>query len=266
MKLGAAACGLALVAVGPLARGADADEAACLASHRQTQELELESKLVAAEAEAVRCSQASCPEEVRTMCAGFVARIRASQPTVVVVVRGPGDSDLRPDEISIDGRPEPRALGGAAVVVDPGEHKAEARLGSGPPVSATFVAKQGEKDRKIVLLIADDAAGPRFSPWAHVLGGLGAATLVAFGGVAVATKVQADSLDRECGDRCARERPDDVDAVVRQAVAADVCLGVGLGLVAAAGLTMGLTWESGGAGTEAKVTLLPGGLSFGLRY
>ncbi len=238
-------------------------EAACLAAHRETQELELDKKLLAADAAAVSCARPQCPEEVRTMCADFLTRIRASQPTVVFELRGDSGTVFEKGSVTIDGEATPRVLDGAAIALDPGTHAIVYEAEGRPGGRLTILVNQGEKDRKIALGVAE-VRGATFSPWAHVLGATGLAGLAAFAALGIASTVEADSLDAECGDRCAAERPDDVDAVLRQATAADVCLGVGAGFLVAAGLTMGLTWSSPAKPQAGSLSLDVGPLRLGL--
>ncbi|NUO51003.1 MAG: hypothetical protein HOV80_19280 [Polyangiaceae bacterium] len=233
-----------------------AEEEACLADHRRTQELQLENKLLAADAAAVACAQPKCPAEVRTMCTDFITRIRASQPTVVFEIRGASGKVYPTGSVIVDGAPS-RSLDGTAIAVDPGKHTIGFEAPGLPRGSTMILVNQGEKDKKVTLEIADAGGGPTFSPWAHVLGAFGLASLTAFGALGIATTVQADALEGDCGKRCTDERPDDVDRVTRQAIAADVCLAGGLTLLAAAALTMGLTW-SGGTTPEANASLRVG--------
>lgn len=243
-----------------------ADEDACLADHRRTQELQLENKLLAADAAAVACAQPKCPTEVRTMCADFITRIRASQPTVVFEIRGTSGKVYASGSVSVDGTP-PRTLDGSAIAVDPGKHAVDFETPGLPKGSTTILVNQGEKDKKVMLEVADASSAPTFSPWAHVLGAFGLASLTAFGALGVVTTLQAGSLEDDCGKRCTAERPEDVDAVTRQAIAADVCLAGGLTLLAAAALTMGLTWSTG-TSPEARASLRagPGGAFFDVTF
>jgi hypothetical protein len=234
-------------------------EDACLADHRRTQELQLENKLIEADAAAVACAQPKCPAEVRTMCADFISRIRASQPTVVFEIRGTSGKVYASGTVTIDGAAG-RSLDGSAIAVDPGKHTIEFETGGLPKGKTTILVNQGEKDKKVSLEVADAGGSPTFSPAAHVLGAFGLASLTAFGVLGIVTTLQADELEDDCGKRCTDERPDDVDAVTRQAIAADVCLAGGLTLLVAAGLTMGLTWTVGTSSeATASIRAAPGG-------
>ena len=257
-----------LVPGSALAEAPAPSEAACLAAHRETQELQLDKKLLAAEAAAVTCARPQCPEEVRTMCTDFLVRIRASQPTVVFELRGDGGSVFEKGSLTIDDDTTSRSLDGAAIPLDPGEHSIVYAAEGQPASRLTILVRQGEKDRKIALPVAEPG-GASFSPWAHVLGAAGVSSLLAFAGLGIATSLQADDLEAECGHRCEAERPEDVDAVVAQALAADVCLGVGLGLLAAAGLTMDLTWSPAKSAAQTRAFTLevgPARVGLGLRF
>lgn len=246
-------------------------EDACLAAHKKTQELELDKKLVEAEEQAVSCSQAACPEQVREMCVDFLGRIRSSKPTAVLVVRGTSGKTYSDAKVSIDGQPLAGKLDGVAMGMDPGSHAIDFEVDGLPKGSLSVTVREGEKDREIALEVEDGGTRPKFSPWAHLFGGLGVASLAAFAAVGSVALVRAGNLDDECGHRCSKEKPDDVDSVVRMATAADVCLGAGLTLVAAAGLTMGLTWRPSrpqAAATAPRATFAasPRGLTFDLRF
>jgi hypothetical protein len=246
-------------------------EETCLASHKKTQELELDKKLVEAESQAVACSQSSCPVEVREMCVDFLRRIRENESSAVITVRDASGSSISNAHITIDGRPGPTTLDGSAVHLNPGTHLIEYQVGEGPKRSQTVLLREGEKDRQILLLSEDASKRPRFSPWAHLFGGLGAASLAGFAVVGGVVLARAHSLDKECGHRCESERPSDVDSVLHQAIAADVSLGAGLTLVAAAGLTMGITWSKApsskaAASSRANFAISPRGMGLDIRF
>ena len=245
-------------------------EQRCLASHKKTQELELDKKLVDAEEQAVSCSQSACPVEVREMCVDFLRRIRASQPTAVLVVRGTSGKTFPEARVEIDGKPGRARLDGSAVPLDPGSHQVKYEVDGHEGQVTTFILHEGEKDREIALSVDDRGKGPRFSPWAHVFGSIGVASLAAFAAVGTVALVRANALDDDCGRRCSVERPGDVDSVVREAIAADVCLGAGLTFVAAAGLTMGLSWSkapaAGATATRTTVVVSPRGLGLDVRF
>ena len=248
-----------LLVIAPASADAGASEAACLDDHKRTQELQLEKKLIDAETAAVSCARPQCPEEVRVMCTDFVTRIRASQPTVVFELRSASGDVLTEGAVAVDGA-APRPLDGVAITLDPGSHTVMFSSADGASGRATILVNQGEKDKKVVLAFAAAAdAGPTFSPVAHVFY-TGVASLAAFAGLGIATTLQADSLEDDCGNRCADERPGDVDALQRQAIAADVCLAAGVTLVAAAAITMGVTWTPATDGRVA-VRARPGGAS-----
>lgn len=200
------------------------------------------------------------------MCTDFLVRIRASQPTVVFELRGDSGTVFEKGSFTIDEDATPRSIDGAAIPLDPGEHSISYAAEGQAASRLSILVKQGEKDRKISLPVAE-AGGPTFSPWAHVLGATGLAGIVTFAALGITTTIQADDLEAECGDRCARERPDDVDAIVRQALAADICLGVGAGLLVAAGLTMGLTWSPAKRQASAlSIVIAPARVGLDLRF
>ena len=269
-------------------RAARADEkAVCFDAAESAQRLRRESKLQEARAELLTCSREVCPLYVRRDCAGWLAEVAASQPTVVVAARDANGRDFTDVKVTVDGKPFLQRLQGAAVPINPGDHVFRYERSDGKSSTEKILIVAGEKDRVIHVEIdkppakgaaaatpGDQApppgkpAGPGPGPW--VIGGVGLAGLAAFGVLQGLAQTKYAKLEDGCSKTGSCD-PGEVSAVRTQFIASGVSLGVG-----AAALVTGVTWllVSSRKGAEAapKVALdvapQPGGavVTFGGRF
>ncbi len=137
--------------------------------------------------------------------------------------------------VSIDGAPAEQASG--AIELEPGEHLLRAETSDGRSVEKRVTLKEGQRDEKITLDVpaaerpapaepppAPAPAPSRISPAVWVLGGVAVVGLGGFVGFGLSGKSQESDLDA-CKPDCTR---DDVDAMRRSYLFADISLGVAL--------------------------------------
>jgi hypothetical protein len=191
------------------ARPSEADT--CASASEAGQRLEMASRLIEARQNYLTCSRPACPSVVAQYCAGSLSKVESELPTIVLHVVDARGADVRDGAIlTIDGVAQPSALGGVAVIVDPGSHTARVQRGS-DVVEQTFVAHEGEKDRAVNLAFRVPAPVPPphqslaeppprpHAPWtAYALAGVAVAALGTFAVTAIDGQARYDSQSAAC--------------------------------------------------------------------
>jgi hypothetical protein len=260
---------VAAAAIGAYAAPAHADSASCTASAEQGQKARAQGKLVDAHRHFLACSAADCPAVVAKDCTSWAAEVLAATPTIVVDAKDEGGRDVGDATLTIDGNVIAHQLDGKAIAVDVGSHTvdvaANSRLGTAKHVTQTFIAKEGEKARRLGFVVPPPGAEPdsatapgtetssvnKIGPW--IVTGIGAAVIL----TGIVMYVAAGSYPDGCNPDtalCARtasdppapssgrdvlldQRREDAGAIHGQRVAGTVGIIAGSMLVAG-----GLTW------------------------
>jgi hypothetical protein len=131
---------------------ARADERSCIAASENEVGLRKQQKLKAALEQLALCSAPACPGEVRTECDQRAAEVNAAMPTIVLGATDAAGNDLIAVTVTLDGVALATQLDGRALSLDPGEHTLKF-AGNGVTVDKTFVAKEGEKGRRITVVL-----------------------------------------------------------------------------------------------------------------
>lgn len=222
------------------------DKAACVASSDLGQKLRDRAKLKAARAEFLKCADTSCPDAVRSACAGWIDEVDAAMPSVILGASTPRTScanarDLVDVRVTLDGAPLADRLDGRALSVEPGEHSFRFESG-GASAEEKVLVKQGEKSRPVAVTLelpttpCPGEAGEHDAPpdtrtnrgapaAAWITGGLAVAALGTFGGFALAGHLEYEDYASSCGHRCTQDQADSVNT---KFIVADVALGVGI--------------------------------------
>lgn len=217
---------LGCVAAFAIAKTAAADDkAACLDAATEGQKLRDAHKLIEARDKFRVCAAAGCPAVVQSDCAGWLDAVEKAQPTVVFEMKDAAGGDLTGVKVAMDGKPVTDSALGAALPVDPGAHTFTFEAPGNAPVSKEIVLHEGEKGRTERVVIGAGGSGPSASsstvsagsPGAAVppsestgnggtqrtiglvVGGVGAAALVAggiFGGLTIAAH---SDYQKDCG-------------------------------------------------------------------
>jgi hypothetical protein len=242
---------------------AEPDKEACFAAYEGAQRLRKKRELRRARRELITCGGASCPAALRSDCVTWLAEVDQLQPTLVFSVKSAG-RELAAVRVIVDGAPLEGALGGAAVPLDPGEHTLRVEAADHQPFEQKLTVREGEKARAIEIelqRVAEAPPEPGISPAVIALAAVGGVGLASFGVFAIKSHSAKNDLDA-CKGHCTE---DDVDAVRRDQIIADVSLGVGvlaLGIAAylqfgtkspareepASAWSLGVTSLRGGAG------------------
>jgi len=212
-----------------------ADDNSCIQSYEQTQTLRRAGKLHEARAEAAKCASDTCPAVLAKDCAKWLSEIEQSIPTVVFDVRSASGDELTDVRVLVDGKVLAEKLDGRSVTLDVGPHsfRFESKDGKGLPAEHRTVIHEGDKNRKIsVMLAASQAVRPTPEPKAERP--VPASTWI-FGGVALAslgvgTVFALDGSSKESDlDRC---RPSCPGSAVNEAstsyAVADILLTAGV--------------------------------------
>jgi hypothetical protein len=221
----------------PPAAAGEVSKAECVALHEEAQISRREGRLLAARLALRLCSAASCPGAVRADCVGWLEQVGRSLPSVVVSARARGE-DLTDVKVFIDGQPAAERLTGAALEIDPGEHRFRFESPGWPAVERTVLISEGVQDRAIdvdfapVLAAAapaPPAASPAPVPLARRLdrfdygaAAVGLAGLGAAGFFAGWALVQRNQMLESCAPFCSA---DQTSSVRTKTVIADVALG-----------------------------------------
>jgi hypothetical protein len=249
---------------------AAADDALCVASSEQALSLRKSGKLREALKELAVCADATCPAEVRTECAHRIDEVKGALPTLILAAKDGASNDLYAVRVSVDGVPIASTLDGLPIVLDPGEHTFTFEAAGQPPVDKRLVLREGEKDRREVVLIGPpapppliEAPAPSTHPvstwtsrktWAVVSAGVGL-TSIALGAVWGAFAISSQS--RESSDCSKKGCPnpaqaqEDYSKATQNATASTVLFVVGGALVA----TGAVLWLTAPRPTDAS----PGG-------
>jgi hypothetical protein len=155
-------------------------------------------------------------------------------------------------------------LDGKAVEVDPGEHRFRVELEGEPPRTETVLLREGERLRRVTFgtgerIVVGRPVEPAPTgmppPAFFILGTVGVAGLGLFAGLGTAGLAQRSELEElGCKPSCPA---DEVDAMRRLLLGADVSLGLGLASLVAAGVVFLVVGEdTGGIRAAARADAL----------
>jgi hypothetical protein len=250
------------------------DAASCVLANDSGNDHRLRGQLIAAKAEFLKCAAASCPEIIRQECAAAVTRVVASTPTIVIAVTDADGKDVSAGRVYVDGEERADAQTGRAMAIDPGEHRIRFSASDGRSTEASFIAREGEKNRTVRVALSSasaapaDAGAPRSAaatvpgdaprssyepPWtAWAAGGAGLAAVGSFAFFALRGKAQERDLEQRCAPDC----PDaEVDELYRKYLIADLSLGVS---VIALGVATYLFLESSPSRGRPRISVMTG--------
>ena len=141
---------------------ARADDAACFAASEKEITLRKQQKLRAAVEQLVLCAAPGCPSEVRVECGRRIGELNAALPTLVLVATDAAGNDVVSVTVTVDGAPFASTLDGRAMPIDPGSHLLHFEAAGKAPIDKTIVAREGEKDRHISVVLG--GAAPALPP------------------------------------------------------------------------------------------------------
>jgi hypothetical protein len=163
---GLAAVGAVFLIPAP-ANAADPTTIDCLNANNSSVGLRNDHKLRAARDRLLVCSAKSCPVDIRKECLRRVDDVNASLPTIVFEATDAAGKDLSAVKVTMDGETLAERLDGTALTVDPGEHTFVFETAGLPRLTARFVLRESQKDRREAITFAaapSAAAGPVRAP------------------------------------------------------------------------------------------------------
>jgi hypothetical protein len=218
--------------------------AACIDAHVAAQREQRAGRLLLAREQALVCSQSGCPEVLVAECTEIRAKLDGATPSVVFAVKDERGADVVMARVFDGDRLLVERLDGKAVEVDPGEHRFRVELEGEPPRIETVLLREGERLRRVTFGSTEGSTlggGTRptangstlgTSPAFWILGAAGVAGLGLFAGLGGAGLAQRGELEElACKPNCPA---DEVDAMRRLLLGADVSLGFGLASLVAA--------------------------------
>jgi hypothetical protein len=129
----------------------------CIAANESAQVLRQAGKLRDAQSKLSICIASSCPGPVRDDCGQRLEDLQRAIPTVVFDIKDTAGRDLLGVQVSVDGN-APAAASVTAVPLDPGPHAFHFEAAGAPPVDKTLVLREGERDRRVSVVI--ESPGP----------------------------------------------------------------------------------------------------------
>lgn len=155
---------LAVLVVGILAGtagAARADDLACISASENEVGLRKQLHLRDAMKQLSVCADPACPHEVQVECARRLAALTAALPTIVFAVTDAAGDDVAAVNVTVDGAAFASSLDGRALPIDPGSHVVRFEAPGKPAVEKTIIVREGEKDRRLKIVLgapARDAA------------------------------------------------------------------------------------------------------------
>ena len=205
--------------------------------------------MLKARANFVTCASDACPSVVRSSCSKWLSDLEPQIPSVVIRAADAANVDITDGAATIDGAAVP--LDGKPLLLDPGTHSIVVEAPSGVHLEKKVLLATGERSRLIELRAApppprpeppagvlgqpppvSDAGRSSVGPW--LLGGTSLVALGSFTYFAISAKNELNRLQASCSPACA---PGSDEAGRRDALIADISLGVSVAALAGA-----LTW------------------------
>ncbi len=259
------------------------DKLGCAVAHRDAQVARRDGQLRRARELLLACSDAACPALVVDDCRPWLEEIQAQIPTLVIETQDGAGSRLA-TTITLDG--EVRLKHGSRIVlpVDPGRHRIALRRDGYQTVEREVVANMGAGAIAIIVTLKPqptssrprqrlrpgpvetrppaDNTSPSVATW--IVAGLSVAALglfVGFGASGLSRRGKLD--DSGCAPSC---KDDDVAAMDRDFLIADISLGAGLGLGAIAAVLLFTTGShNDGSTTTVSATIGPHSMGLGIQ-
>jgi len=248
----------------------------CIEAHALSQDLQRDSKLLAARINARLCSQQTCPAALRSECVAFLERIDGDMPTVAIRVVDAQGVDLTAVRVLVDGALLKDQLDGKPVEIDPGKYLFRVEPSGRAAMERDVVVVVGQRNQLVNVQLpplqtaaapapvaappppppplplpsSDGVNGLAVAGW--VFAGVGVVGLGMFAGFGTAGMSQRNDLDA-CKPTCS---DDAVDPVRTKLVVADVSLAVGLVSAVTAGILLPIAY--GDEGSAVGLRLNPG--------
>ena len=182
------------------------------------------------------CARDSCPELIRSDCSGWLQALPVEPAQVNLTVTAADASHQLSPRVFLNGD----QTDAAQLSVPPGDHEIKVTAPGYLPYERSLKVAAGQTVALDVTLVpvsastsqseagesGADGEGGGIPTASWVLGGVAVAGGAMFAGFGLAARNQFDELQNECGGQCPAEQ---VEAVDRKQLIANVSAGVGLG-------------------------------------
>jgi hypothetical protein len=125
----------------------------CIDANTKAQSLRRDGKLTAARVQLLKCGDPACPPIIRDDCTQRLDDVEKAQPTIVFDGKDGDGHDLVAVSVTIDGQPFADKLDGKPLRVDPGPHSFVFTATGQPPVTKSFVLREGEQGRREQIIV-----------------------------------------------------------------------------------------------------------------
>jgi hypothetical protein len=103
----------------------------------------------------LKCVRPSCGPALSKQCRTLYERIQTDTPTVVPAVTGLAGETIVDVPVTMDGAALASKIDGRALPVDPGWHLFSFDVPGGPPLTQRVLVLEGQRNRPIVVSLAD---------------------------------------------------------------------------------------------------------------
>jgi hypothetical protein len=217
-----------------VARADDTSE--CLAASDTAQNERDAGRLSQARKHLLVCSREVCPAVVRKYCEQWLRDVDERIPTIVFAARDSHGAAIADATVLVDGAIVTTRLDGAAMPMDPGEHRLRITHEGSQPLEQVLVAREHEQGRRVQVEfpppppLATGGAPVQGShrtslAAASVLGGVGALALGGSAYFAISGAADASDLRQSCAPMCSESS---VSALRRKLLVADLAFGAGV--------------------------------------
>jgi hypothetical protein len=230
--------------IAPASRALADTVEACATASEEGQVLRDRGELRDARALLVKCAAETCPAVIRKDCAEWLEAVDRRMPSITPRARDDQGRDQTDVRVLADGELLADKLDGRSIAIDPGPRRLRFERAGSPAVEHSIVVREGEKARPIDVVFGAPPAAAR--PPAPTGGGglhipvaswiLGGVAVVGGGGFAlfaIRAKGEVDEMRTTCAPGC---DPSRVDAAKREALIANIALGVGAAALVTAGV------------------------------
>jgi hypothetical protein len=149
---------LAVATIHLAPRASAGDKQVCSDAYSQAQSLRDDHKLVKAREQLRVCARNKCPAFIAKDCATWLDQVEAALPSVVLEAKDGKGNDVSQVKVTMDGQPFADKLIGAAMPIDPGEHKFVFEAPGVPLAEKSFLIREGERARHLEVVLDPDRA------------------------------------------------------------------------------------------------------------
>jgi hypothetical protein len=228
MRPRSALLALALTMIAAHATASERTKRECADAATKGQRLRDNKELKAAREAFASCARPACPEVVRESCVPWLEDVESRLPKLIVRAVDATDHEISDAHVVLDGED---VEVGTSVALEPGSHTVEVHVGDRKQSREVQLAEREARTLLVPFGSRSSTAEPQrgatskipLGTW--VLGGVSAVGVASFAVLGVIARSDLSSLRSSCAPSCSQ---DQYDRAHREALFADVSLGVGV--------------------------------------